>query len=150
MDHGKYLLTIFLKDDESFFKYLSEQDDDTAMSDVQIITEYLDFLLELLIKSKDKLEAVGYYYAPLSEEYKSVFEFSDMLSLRKLFNKIPVNTVTNTPVFVDKGYLSDFVVASTRLKNQLKLPVNKEIKVSYIDPKKDITFNNILSILHRK
>ncbi|AMB18393.1 M060R [Myxoma virus] len=147
MDHGKYLLTIFLNDDDSFFKYLAAQEDDVAMSDVHTIVDYLNFLLALLIKSKDKLEAVGYYYAPLSEEYKAVFDFTDTKSLKQLFNKQPVYVESDSPICVDKGYLADFVLATTRLKKQLNLTLDKD--VTYVDPYKDKRFANILSILHK-
>ncbi|AAK85026.1 hypothetical protein [Lumpy skin disease virus] len=147
MDHSKYLLTIFLENDDSFFKYLSEQDDETAMSDIETIVTYLNFLLSLLIRSKDKLESIGYYYEPLSEECKTLVDFSNMKNFRILFNKIPIN-ILNKQITVNKGYLSDFVTTLMRLKKELFLESPEPI--TYIDPRKDPTFLNILSILHEK
>ncbi|WBA24861.1 IMV membrane protein J1, partial [Monkeypox virus] len=68
MDHNQYLLTMFFADDDSFFKYFASQDDESSLSDILQITQYLDFLLLLLIQSKNKLEAVGHCYESLSEE----------------------------------------------------------------------------------
>ncbi|AUL80215.1 hypothetical protein [Vaccinia virus] len=66
MDHNQYLLTMFFADDDSFFKYLASQDDESALSDILQITQYLDFLLLLLIQLKNKLEAVRHCYESLS------------------------------------------------------------------------------------
>ncbi|ABI99058.1 virion protein [Deerpox virus W-1170-84] len=150
MDHNKYLLTIFLEDNESFFKYISEQDDETAMSDIENIVNYLDFLLLLLIKSKDKLESIGYFYEPLSEEYRSLIDFSDMKNFRVLYNRIPINVTPESSIELNKGYLSDFVISLMRLKKEFKGSDSVTKTITYIDPRKDISFSNILSILNGK
>ncbi|ABQ43540.1 virion protein [Tanapox virus] len=146
MDHIKYLLTIFLEEDDSFFKYLSEQSDEVAMTDIVDITKCLNFLLMILIKSKDKLESVGYYYEPLSEEMNSFVNFSDMKSFRVLFNKVPTS-FSKSVINVNKGYLSDFVVSMLRYKKCFKDEV--PVPTTYIDPRIDKTFLNMLSILHK-
>ncbi|QHR82604.1 virion assembly protein [Brazilian porcupinepox virus 1] len=146
MDHVKYLLTIFLENDDSFVKYISEQDDETSISDIENIVSYLNFLLMLLIKSKDKLESIGYYYEPLSEEYKTLTNFSDMRTFRTIHNKIPIDTV-KSPIDINRGFLSDFVITMMRLKKEFNDSVPD--MTTYIDPRNDIMFKNILSILHK-
>ncbi|ASK51270.1 IMV membrane protein, virion morphogenesis [Eptesipox virus] len=146
MDHDKYLLTMFFANDKSFFKYLSEQDDEIAMMDVSCIIEHLNFLLMLLIKSKEKLEAIGHCYEPLSEDFKSVMDFSSMTEMKQLLNKTPIN-VNDVSVKVDKGYLLDFVISMIRLKNSVDYKTPKH--VTYIDPRHNQLLSNILKIINK-
>ncbi|ADT91097.1 virion assembly protein [Cotia virus SPAn232] len=146
MDHIKYILTIFLENDDSFIKYLSEQDDETTISDIENVTSYLNFLLMILIQSKDKLESIGYYYEPLSEKFNTLVDFSNMKTFRTLYNRIPIN-VSKSSININKGNLSDFVTTLIRLKKDYN--VNIPETTTYIDPREDIRFNNILSILNK-
>ncbi len=146
MDHDLYLLTMFLEEDDSFFKYLASQDDETAIQDVNKIVDYLNFILMTLIRSKDKLEAVGHYYEPLSEECTSLFEFVNKKELRTLFNRLPSKTDESSCLKINRGYLSDFVISLIRLKRSSKTTVPPPTR--YIDPRRDILFSNVLSILH--
>ncbi|QQG31552.1 Poxvirus J1 protein homolog [Swinepox virus] len=148
MDHRKYLLTMFFEDNDSFFKYISSQEDDDALSDIAVIIRQLDFILMMLIKSKDKLESIGYLYEPLSEEYRHVIDFSDMKNLRSMFNKITIR-VSDKCVQVNKGYLSDFVTSLIRLSDS-DINTYDSFDITYIDPRRNITWNNILSILNEK
>ncbi|AAR07421.1 65R [Yaba monkey tumor virus] len=146
MDHIKYLLTIFLEDNDSFFKYISNQSDKAAMSDIEDITKCLNFLLMILIRSKDKLESIGYYYEPLSEEMNSFVDFSDMKSFKVLFNRAPTK-FSKSVIQVNEGYLSDFVVSMLRYKKLFKDDLPSP--TTYIDPRVDKMFLNMLSILHK-
>ncbi|QDJ95079.1 IMV membrane protein [Hypsugopox virus] len=146
MDHDKYLLTMFFTDDKSFFKYLSEQEDDIAMTDISCIVEHLNFLLTLLIKSKEKLEAIGHCYEPLSEDFKAIVDFSSMTEMKQLLNKTPLN-VKDVSVNVDKGYLLDFVISMIRFKNNVNYKTPKHI--TYIDPKYNQLLSNILKIINK-
>nr|WGO62693.1 virion assembly protein [Wadden Sea poxvirus] len=146
MDHTRYLLTMFFTEDETFFNYISKQDDETSIDDIYNIKNHLNFLLMILIKAKDKLEAIGYSYEPLSEEYVACLDFSNTKELRVLHNRIPIN-VNKQPIIIDRGYLADFVFSLIRYKkesNNIKIPT----VTRYIDPRKDIQFLNILNILH--
>lgn len=55
----QHLLTLFLTDDSGFYNYLSEKSDDDAMNDINIVKYYMDFLLSILIRSKEKLENIA-------------------------------------------------------------------------------------------
>ncbi|AOP31571.1 virion morph [Skunkpox virus] len=144
MDHNQYLLTMFLADDDSFFKYLASQDDESSLSDILQITQYLDFLLLLLIQSKNKLEAIGHCYESLSEEYRQLTKFTDTQDFKKLFNKVPI--ATDGRVKINKGYLFDFVVSMMRFKKESSIMPNIG-PVRYIDPRRDIVFSNVMDIL---
>ncbi|AKJ93722.1 virion morph [Raccoonpox virus] len=144
MDHNQYLLTMFFADDDSFFKYLASQDDESSLSDILQITQYLDFLLLLLIQSKNKLEAVGHCYESLSEEYRQLAKFTDTQEFKKLFNKVPI--ATDGRVKLNKGYLFDFVVSMMRFKKESSIIPNID-PVRYIDPRRDIVFSNVMDIL---
>ncbi|AEN03662.1 virion protein [Yokapox virus] len=143
MDHVQYLLTMFFAEDDSFFKYLTTQDNESSLSDILHITNYMDFLLLLLIKSKNKLEAIGHCYDSLSEEYRQLTKFTNSQDFRKLFNKIP--TTTDGLVTINRGYLFDFVVSMMRFKKESKNDTPEYTR--YIDPRRDISFSNIMNIL---
>ncbi|AAA48081.1 core component [Vaccinia virus Ankara] len=145
MDHNQYLLTMFFADDDSFFKYLASQDDESSLSDILQITQYLDFLLLLLIQSKNKLEAVGHCYESLSEEYRQLTKFTDSQDFKKLFNKVPI--VTDGRVKLNKGYLFDFVISLMRFKKESSLATTAIDPIRYIDPRRDIAFSNVMDIL---
>ncbi|QHG62625.1 virion protein [Cetacean poxvirus 1] len=140
---------MFFANDNSFFKYLSEQEDEIAMSDLETISCYLDFMLTMLIKSKDKLEVVGYCYDPLSEDFRSLVKFIDMNDLRKVYDKALTNVNDDVNIKLYKGYLTDFIISLMRLKTESKLE-DIPNHTRYIDPRRSICFSNMLSILHQK
>ncbi|APG58282.1 protein J1 [BeAn 58058 virus] len=100
----------------------------------------------LLIQSKDKLESIGYYYEPLSEKFNTLVDFSNMKTFRTIYNRIPVS-VSKSSIDINKGKLSDFVTTLIRLKKDYNVHIPDS--TTYIDPRKDIRFNNILSILNK-
>ncbi|AST09284.1 virion protein [Murmansk poxvirus] len=147
MDHVQYLLTMFFAEDDSFFKYLANQDNESSLSDILHITNYMDFLLLLLIRSKNKLEAIGHCYDSLSEEYRQLTKFTNTQELKKLFNKVP--TTTDGLLKINRGYLFDFVVSMMRFKKESMNDIVPE-PTRYIDPRRDISFSNVMDILNNK
>lgn len=135
---------MFLASDESFFKYLADQDDDAAMDDVLTITRYLDFLLALLLRAKEKLELVGHCYAPLSEDFRALVRLRGARALQRQHDRQLLN-LGGAPVRVDKGYLSDFALSMIRLERELGLPA--PAPTAYIDPRDNPALLRMFDIL---
>ncbi|QGN68068.1 IMV membrane protein [Equine molluscum contagiosum-like virus] len=145
MDHKQCLLTMFFADDSSFFTYLADQDDDAALEDVLLVKHYLDFLLALLVRAKDKLEALGHCYEPLSEDFRALVHVRAMRELRKVHDRALLR-LDGAPVRVSQGYLADFVLSLVRLARELDLGVPPPTR--YVDPRDDPYLASLLEILH--
>lgn len=137
---------MFLASDDSFFSYLAEQDDDAAMDDVAVIKQYLDFLLALLLRAKEKLELVGHCYEPLSEDFRALLRVRGVEALQRRHDR-QLLSLGGGPVRVDKGYLSDFVVSMVRLERELGLGAPPP--TAYVDPRDDPFLLRMMEILRR-
>ncbi|ANS71154.1 imv membrane protein, virion morphogenesis [Pteropox virus] len=143
MDHAQYVLAMFLTDNNSFYSYMADQSDQDALEIVSEITEYLNYLLKLLLQSKQKLEAIGYCYEHLAENFKSVVCFEDMRILKRLVDKTPTSKIDQ--IKLNKDHLADFVVALHRLKKNM--PLDIPLSVTQVNMSQNTFLNNILDIL---
>nr|WQH57954.1 MAG: MC075R [Molluscum contagiosum virus] len=146
MDHKQYLLTMFFAEDSSFFKYLAEQDDDTALDDVMLVKHYMDVLLALLVRAKNKLEALGHCYEPLSEDFRALLHVRQLRELRQVHDRALLR-LDAEPVRVSHGYLADFVLSLVRMARELG-ELGVPPRTRYVDPRDDPTLAYVLEILH--
>lgn len=142
----QHLLTLFLTDDNGFYSYLSEKNDDEALEDINTIKKYMDFILSVLIRSKEKLENIGCSYEPMSESFKALIKVKDDGTLVKAFTK-PLLNPHSEKIVLDRGYTSDFAISVIRLSNKSNsiLPGNTK----YINPSENMYINNLISLLKR-
>ncbi|ATI21174.1 virion morph [Eastern grey kangaroopox virus] len=147
MDHRQYVLTMFFAEDESFVDYLADRDDDQAMEDVLLVKRYLNFLLALLIRSKDKLEALGHCYEQLSRSFRALIRLRSSEVLVKTFHR-PLVVPSGQPVTIDRGYLSDFVVSLIRLEKDRDYDIPEPTR--FLNPSDDVYLKNVVSILKRE
>ncbi|QRI42897.1 putative IMV membrane protein [Cheloniid poxvirus 1] len=143
-DTDQHLLTLFLTDDSSFYAYLAEKTDDESIKDIDKIKHYMDFLLSILIRSKEKLENIGCSYEPMSESYKTLIKVKDDGTLVKAFNKPLLNPLSEKVKF-NRGYISDFAISIIRLSkdNPFNLPKHNK----YINPNNNMYISNLISVL---
>ncbi|ARE67687.1 SWPV1-154 [Shearwaterpox virus] len=140
----QHLLTLFLTDDSGFYAYLAEKDDGEVIKDIDKVKHYMDFLLSILIKSKEKLENIGCSYEPMSESYKTLIKVKDDGTLIRTFNKPLLNPLSEN-IKLNRGYVSDFAISIIRLSkgNPFKLPKNTK----YINPNNNTYISNLISVL---
>ncbi|AWU47110.1 IMV membrane protein [Sea otter poxvirus] len=144
MNHSQYVFSMFLADDNAFFAYLTSQSDSDAMDVILDVTKHLTYILQLLIKSKDKLEAIGHCFEPLTENFRSLIHFKNMRQLRRVFDRTPLD-VSSEQVRIKSDQITDFVVALMRLEKYMPLPELPNIVE--VDMSQDIFLKNILEIL---
>ncbi|CCD83242.1 subunit of the poxvirus multiprotein entry-fusion complex [Squirrelpox virus] len=144
MDHSQYLLTMFFEESNSFFAYLAAQEDDAAMDDVATVVRHLDVLLHLLLRGKEKLEAIGHCYEPLSEDVTALFEFRNMRELRRVLDRAS-GPAAEGRVAIRRGYLTDFAVSLVRLAADARF--DPPPMVRYLDPRNDPVLAGVVSLL---
>ncbi|AYN60999.1 IMv membrane protein [Orf virus] len=90
MDHEKYVLSMFLEEDNSFFSFVAALSDDEALGAVQSAAALLDFLLSVVVRGKEKLAAAGHHYDSIEDgRARAAFEFRDLRELAQLFDRRP-------------------------------------------------------------
>ncbi|QRY18951.1 ORF-81 [Teiidae poxvirus 1] len=143
MEHQQ-LLTLFLTDDNGFYSYLADKNNDEAINDINIVKNYMDFILSVLIRSKEKLENIGCSYEPMSESFKSLIKVKEDGSLVKSFSKPLLNPHLDR-INLNRGYISDFAISVIRLSkdNPFELPENTK----YINPNNNTFISNLVAVL---
>lgn len=114
MDHERYVLSMFLEDDESFFSFVAGLPDEEALRAVETASALLDFLLSVVVRGKEKLAAVGHHYDAVADgRARAVMEFRDLRELARLFDRRPC--ATSARVRVREGAAMAFADASRAL-----------------------------------
>ena len=138
---------MFLEEDNSFFSFIEGLPDDEALSAVQSAATFLDFLLGVVVRGKEKLAAVGHHYDSVTDgRARAVFEFRDLRDLVRLFDRQPCGVTDR--IRVREGPSLRFVDAARNLMRQRGFDGTRSAeRVRYIDPKDLPTLGAISSTL---
>ncbi|ADC53953.1 virion protein [Pseudocowpox virus] len=117
MDHERYVLSMFLEEDSSFLSFIAALPDDEALGAVQSAAAFLDFLLALVVRGKEKLAAAGHHYDSVADgRARAAFELRDLRELVRLFDRRPCGATER--VRVRDGPARAFVDATRALMRE--------------------------------
>ncbi|WZD65396.1 IMV menbrane protein [Bovine papular stomatitis virus] len=135
MEHERYVLSMFLEEDDSFFSFVAGLPDDEALGAVQSAAALLDFLLAVVLRGKEKLAAAGHHYDAVTDgRARAVMEFRDLRELVRLFDRRPCAPAGR--VQVRDGPAMAFVDACRALMHQRGFDgAQTADRVRYITPR---------------
>ncbi|ASC55588.1 membrane protein-like protein [Seal parapoxvirus] len=147
MDHEKYILSMFLEEDDSFFSFVAALSDDEALNAVQTASSFLDFLLAVVVRGKEKLAAAGHHYDSVADgRARAVMEFRDLRTLARLFDRQPC--AASGRVRVRAGPAMAFVEAGRALMQHRGFDGTRAAdRVRYITPGEVPSLNAISATL---